>query len=551
MTALAQPAGFHGAFLTGARARAAYSEGAGPYRIVPQAVAIPSHRDDVQILVQWAAQAGIPLTPRGAGSGMPGGNVGPGVVLDLRELDRPCRVSLQSTANVGCAVTWKMLDDVAGHFGFRLPPDPSSGAFCTLGGMVATNAAGARSLRAGSIRRWVRGVEFVTADGEAGWLPREEAARKVRAPTPRTLSERLRVEDRMEPVIAALRSAEPVIRARFPKTPKNSAGYALDRFLDSGDLVDLVIGSEGTLGVVTRIELGLDRRPEAAGTLLLGLHDLDALADLVPRLAGADPAALELLDRTFLDFAARDLAVAPGDAEAVLLVEVEARTDEEIRARLDALQEAVAPRVSFLRRGVSPDERARLWSVRHAASPTLAGLPDDRRSLQVIEDGCVPVPMLGRYIRGVREIAARVGVEVVAFGHAGDGHVHVNALVDTRDPSFAGRLETLFGEVTELVAALGGTPSGEHGDGRLRAHALERVYGAEVLALFARVKQAFDPTGIFNPGVILAPSGSPVAALKAGAGAAAIPDDVARGLRRIERTGGWGQPPLAMLEATA
>jgi len=548
MTDLPRPPGFRGGFLTGLRARAAYSEGAGPYRIVPRAVAVPAHREDVQALVRFAGTEGLPLTPRGAGSGMPGGNLGSGIIVDLRKLDRPCRVSLQSTANVGAAVTWKMLDDVAGHFGFRLPPDPSSGAFCTLGGMVATNAAGARSLRAGSIREWVRGLEFISADGEAGWLPRGEAARKVRAPKPRVLAERLRTEDRFEPVAKEIRGAASLIEKRFPHTRKNSSGYALDRFLSSGDLVDLVIGSEGTLGIVTRVELTLERRPEAAGTLLLGLRDLEALGTVVPVVLEVEPSAVELLDRTFLEFATSRIDVDLRKAEAVLLVEIEDRTEEAVGARLDRLHQAVASDATFVHRGVSRDERERLWGIRHAASPLLADLPDGRRSLQVIEDGCVPVARLSRYIRGIRDAARRAGVDIIAFGHAGDGHVHVNALVDTTDPSLARRLTALLDEVTELLASLGGTPSGEHGDGRLRAPVLERFYGADLVDLFRSVKTAFDPAGIFNPGVIVDPEAPSLTRLKIGPDAAAIPDDVADALRRIERSGGWGQSPLSQME---
>lgn len=154
-TPLTPPSGFAGPFFTDDRTRAAYSEGAGPYRLVPRAVARPGSREDVAVLLAWAANEGIPVTPRGAGSGMPGNNVGEGIVLDLLALDRPCRVALAGTANVGAAVTWKTLDAAAVHFGLRLPPDPSSGAFCTLGAWwlptpPARGASGAAASAAGS-----------------------------------------------------------------------------------------------------------------------------------------------------------------------------------------------------------------------------------------------------------------------------------------------------------------------------------------------------------------------------------------------------------------
>src|SRR5207245_1356279 len=150
-----------------------------------------------------------------------------------------------------------------------------------------------------------------------------------------------------------------------------------------------------------------------------------------------------------------------------------------------------------------------LWSVRKLASPALARLPPSRRSLQVVEDGCVPLEHLGKYIAGVRAAAERWCVPVALFGHAGDGHVHVNALPDTTVPGWEEALAGLFAAVTELLVKLEGTPSGEHGDGRLRAGLLERFYGADVVALFRDVKRAYDPRAILNPGVIL-PSPEPL-----------------------------------------
>jgi FAD/FMN-containing dehydrogenase len=552
MTALRPPAGFTGRFFTDVPTRSAYSEGAGPFRIVPAAVALPADRADVGLLARWAADTGNPITPRGAGTGIPGHNVGRGVVVDLAAFERPLRVSLQQTANVGAAVTCGMLNQVGSHFGFRLGPDPSSAAYCTVGGMVATNAAGARSFRTGSIRGWVRGVEIVTADGEAGWLPRRRAERVHRHSTPtchRQLADHLQVEDRIAGVHPRLDAARAEIAARFPAVRKNSAGYALDAYLASGELVDLVVGSEGTLGIVTRAELQLERVPAAAGTLLVVLAGLDQLGDVVATLHPFAPVAIELLDRSFLDLAPVAGAAVPLEgARAVLLVDFEAGTEAEMRSALDAAERAVGPAALRTRAGVSRIEREALWRLRHGASAALAALPSERRSLQVIEDACVPVPALGRYLEGVHAAATEYGIPIVAFGHAGDGHLHVNALVDTTEPGFETRLDRLLDAATALVVELGGTTSGEHGDGRLRTGALLRLYGPVVVSLFAEVKRAFDPAGVLNPGIIVPDGAPPLAALKVGPAAAAIPDQMAERLRRREQAGQWALPPLALTD---
>lgn len=547
------PPGFRGGFHTDARARALYSEAAGPFRMVPAAVALPQDREDLVALVRQAADQGHALVPRGAGSGMPGHNIGPGIVVDLRAFDRPSRVAIAGTANVGAAVPCGLVNTIAGHFGMRFAPDPSSARYCTIGGMTNTNAAGARSLRYGSVRRWIRGVELVTADGEVGWLPRADARRANRLPTPeerRELRDRLSLEDRVIALDRRIQDARDEIARRFPATTKNSAGYALNAYLASGDLVDLVIGSEGTLGIVTRVELQLERTPAAVGTLVAALPDLHALAAVVETLRTFAPTTIELLDRTFLDLAGPGASPVPlADARALVLVDIEGESADAVGAVLRGAERAVRSVAVATRTGLDRSERAALWSIRHAASPALAALPDRQRSLQVVEDGCVPVAMLGRYVEGIEAASAETGIPVVVFGHAGDGHLHVNALVDTAWPDLDARIGRLFETVSDLVLALGGTPAGEHGDGRLRTPLLERLYGPAVTGLFAAVKQAFDPAGIFNPGVIV-PDGSPTT-LKVGPAAPALPADVAAVLRNREREAQWERAPLTLIDGSA
>jgi FAD/FMN-containing dehydrogenase len=204
----------------------------------------------------------------------------------------------------------------------------------------------------------------------------------------------------------------------------------------------------------------------------------------------------------------------------------------------------VRPLASDVDTGLTANATQRLWALRHAASPILAGLPEERRSLQVIEDACVPVDRMSEYVRAVRERSAARGIPVVIFGHAGDGHVHVNLLPRVTEQDWEARVGILFEEVTDEVVRLGGTLSGEHGDGRLRAGLLPRVYGSEIVSLFARVKRAFDPLGILNPGIILPSGEPPISRLKVGTGAISLPDDIAQELRRIEQKAGYARNRL-------
>src|SRR5260221_660339 len=486
------------------------------------AVAIPADARELAELVRWAAATHTPLIPRGAGSGMPGGNVGPGVIVDLSRGFAELAVDPQRRiAGAGASVTWAQVTDAARPYGLRLPPDPSSGAFATSGGMAATNAAGPRSVRYGSVRRWVEAVEMVGADGETRTVRRGDGGRGMDALTA---------------------DGRRLIAEHVPKTRKSSSGYAPDRFAEAGDELDLLIGSEGTLAFVTAVHWRLDPIPPDLAGVALGFNDLAALAAAVPFLVSLNPSALELLDASLL----RLIPGAPV-AAVLLLAEFERETSAAARGVVGDAVRGLKHDVAHVETAVDRAGLDKLWQVRRHASPALARLPPSQRSLQVIEDGCVPLERLGEYIGGLRSAAERHAVPVAIFGHAGDGHVHVNALPDITQPGWTQSLTHLFNDVIECLIRLDGVPSGEHGVGRLRAGALERFYGAAMMGLFRDVKRAYDPLSILNPGVIIpAADWAPLAALKVGEAAAAIPDDIAQRLRDLERNAAWATPKLEL-----
>jgi FAD/FMN-containing dehydrogenase len=539
----AQPP-IRGPFRTDERARAAYAEGAGIYRIVPRAACVPADVEDLVALVRWAADERVPLVPRGAGSAMGGGNVGEGVVVDLSAMAGPGveiapgarRARMRAGASLG------ELEAAAARHGLRLPPDPSSWRWATAGGVVSTNAAGARSARYGGVRAWVEGLEIVTADGERAALARSQPDQPAAA-----------LARFAREAAPAIRQSAALVDTRFPKVRKNSSGYALDAWLRSGSAVDLIVGAEGTLGFVTAVDWRLDGIPAHRAGLRILIDDYAALADLVARMLAVDATSIELLDRTFLDLIgdrAEAALVRQSGTEAVLLVELEDDDAVSLRARVEAAIAGARPLARAVDAALSPAGAEQLWRLRHAASPILASLPPDRRSMQVIEDACVPVPRLGDYVAAVRAAARERSLEVVIFGHAGDGNVHVNLLPELARPDWERQVAGLLEAVTDAVIRLGGVPSGEHGDGRLRAGFLERVYGPEIVGLFRRLKASFDPLGILNPGIILPSGEPPIARLKAGAGAAPLPTDIAAALRDIERTGGYATPRLTIADGT-
>lgn len=507
--------------------RARYSEGAGPFRNIPARVAVPRTTDQLVQLVRHAAAHSLTVTPRGAGSGMPGGNIGGDLLLDLSALAPRIDVWSPDRVTASASTTWKELDRALWRHGTRLPVEPSSGDFCTLGGMIATNAAGPRSYSRGSIRSWVEALTMITAEGRVIRLGRK-------TPPPADDPTVRRFLDHVDPLI---RDNRRLIHERFPETRKNSAGFALNEYLGSDDLLDLVIGSEGTLGIVTEADFRLEPRPAQVGALLISVGMLEHLTPIILDLEPFEPSAIEMMDRTLLKYSGDPRHCA---LEALLLVEFEAMNRSDLQERIEAARSKTADRAVDIEMAWSADDSARLWQVRKRASVTLADLSWEKRSLQIVEDGCVPLPRLSDYVVGIRRIARELELEVVAFGHAGDGHLHVNVLADPRDPDLEWRLESLWDRGTALVLELGGTPSGEHGDGVLRTPKLIDLYGGSVIELFEQVKSAFDPAGLLNLGVKVGrSSGGLGSSLKVGPNRPALASSAEAELRDRERRGDW------------
>ncbi len=465
---------------------------------------------------------------------MAGGAVGSGIIVDLSRLDeigavdRAARcVSAEPGAILG------EIDRRAREQGLRFPVDPSSGAFCTIGGMVATNASGARTLRYGATRRWVTALDCVFADGTRLTIRRGEAV-PVHLPVLRRFVERFG---------ALCMDGAGLTHAGVRK---ESSGYAL-----GGDLIDLLVGSEGTLAIFVGVELGLVPVPAATASILSAYSTLEAAVATAAAAREAGASACELLERTFLEVAARESELPlPANSEAALLIEVEGHDVADVNNRTRALGEVCAKAgATAVTLALDADAESRIWHLRHAASPILARLDSALKSMQFIEDGCVPPERLPEYVRGVRDALAAHQVRGVIFGHAGDANVHVNPLIDVRLPGWRDRVASLMEETVALTAELGGTLSGEHGDGRLRTPLLNRVWSAHALSTFASVKECFDPGGNLNPGVkVPLPGQKPFDEIKYDPASTPLPAAARRALDEVERTRAYARFRLDLLD---
>jgi FAD/FMN-containing dehydrogenase len=549
--AAGRPPGFRGAFRDDDDARAVYAEAAGIQRIWPLAIAVPEDAGDLRLLVQWAHETRTPLIPRGSGSSMAGGAIGAGVIADVSRLRDVSPAREGRHLFVGPGVLRAEADAAAAIRGLRFPVDPSSGAFCTIGGMASTNAAGAHTLKYGSMRPWVAALDCIFDDGTRAVIRRGE-------PVPASVPAITRFLEQVAPEIRATGAA----RLEHPGVRKDSSGYALAEYARSGDLVDLLVGSEGTLALFAGVELSLAERPRATASLLAAFPTLEAAvgATQVARNLGA--AACELLDRTFLDFVRQatqtgeTAARLPADTDAVLLIEIEAASPAAAREGATAWShEMRAHGATYVDVAVGADAEAALWDIRHAASPVLSRLDPALKSMQFIEDGAVPPENLAAYVRGVRAAMRTHNIRGAIFGHAGDAHIHVNPLIDVRAPDWHARLRALLGDVVALTVQLGGTLSGEHGDGRLRAPLEPMMWpgpNAPAPRLFRAVKAAFDPLGILNPGAKVAAPGAPIVGdVKYDPALPPLPAAARRALDRVDAERLYAMPRLALLGAGA
>ena len=427
---------------------------------------------------------------------MPGGNVGPDIVVEIGRAFSGIELLCSGSGGagrirVGAGATGREADRAAGELGGFLPFLPSSSRWCSVGGMVANNAAGPRSFRYGATHAWVEAVE-----GYFAWGEPFRAGPGGRSAEP---------FERLHASLSASISPwgkRPI--EGWPPVRKNASGYGLDRFLPTGNPTDLLVGSEGTLAVITTVELRFAPLPDDRGLAVVPVFSAGELAELAAVADEAGATACEFLGRRYLEFARPGLDAALRDlargAFALVILEVTGSPGE-VSEELGVLTER-GGRAALVTR--DPDEARGLWALRHTASPVIAREAGAGRfSTQFIEDSVVPPGQLATYLVELERILDEVRLDAVTFGHAGDANVHVNPLVPTRDEDWRVRVREAFEAVTELVASTGGTLSGEHGDGRLRAPMLPRIWSPAWMRAFTEVKETLDPRGILNPGVIL------------------------------------------------
>jgi FAD/FMN-containing dehydrogenase len=390
----------------------------------------------------------------------------------------------------------------------------------------------------------VNALDCVFSDGDREVITRGENAPKRVAAIARFLRDahgEIVASDKRRPIV-------------HPGVRKESSGYAIHDYATKADLVDLLVGSEGTLVIIVGIQLSLSPLPVATSSVLGSFSSLEEATAAAMMAVDTGASACELLDQTFLAYAAKApsadeaLCELVKGAAAILLAEVEAENAEAAAARAEdlaiAFKGAGAQNVDV---ALTPEREYDLWELRHAASPILAAL-DQLTSMQFIEDGAVPLPRLPDYVEGVRQALSRREVSGVIFGHAGDAHVHVNPLIDVSESNWREKVLGLLDDVVALTARLGGTLTGEHGDGRLRTPLLDRVWHKDAVRAFGLVKKAFDPANILNPGVkVPLPDQKAIGDIKYDASLPPLPLEARAVLDSVVKTRAYDQFRLSLI----
>jgi FAD/FMN-containing dehydrogenase/Fe-S oxidoreductase len=487
--------------------RALYSTDASIFQVEPAGVVVPRHEEDVRALVAYAAEHRIPLIARGAGSGVAGEALGRGLVVDLSRYLRAVLDVKEDTVRVQPGVTCRELNARLAEVGRRFAPDPASAAQCTVGGMLATNASGARAMRHGYTRdhvlalRIVLDTAMVTAVGQE---PLSSATQDGPAG---------HLQDIVTAVAVLLEeNAELICRCR-PRTPFNRCGFLLHDVTGGGrlDLARLLVGSEGTLGLFTEATLRTLPLPGGRAAVLLGCPSQESALRAAQVALATAPAACELIDRRLLELArgseaASVAALVPAGAEAVLLVEHEADSPSEAQAgAADLLARLREDRLTVHSVAAhAPEEIERLWHLRAVALPTLYGLRSGPRPVAFVEDVGVPPEALAPYLHRVQQILKAHETTASFLVHAGTGQVHTRPFLDLDRPEDRSKLSILSEEIHTLALDLGGTVSTQHGTGLARTPWVARQYGP-LYPVFRQLKAIFDPRGLFNPGKIVDP----------------------------------------------
>ncbi|MBS0265214.1 MAG: anaerobic glycerol-3-phosphate dehydrogenase subunit C [Planctomycetes bacterium] len=493
--------------------QAMYATDGSLYEIAPLGVVTPRNRDDVVALVRYAAQEKIPLIPRGAGTGIAGECLGDGIIVDFSRHMRAIESIGNNTVQVQPGVVCRALNEALRPHGRYFPPDPSGAGVTTIGSMLSLDAAGSHSLRIGSTRDHVESLEMVLANGEVFTFADEVIphAGTGAGTTEGEPAQRRQHRELVEQLAHLLRENDDLIRRWHPSIPRNRCGYFLRGVMqdDCLRMPRLLVGAEGTLGLITSATLYTAPLPAHRGVVLLLFGNLEAATRAVQVIAQYEPSACDLLDRRLLTLAreadVRFHELISPQAEAALIVEQTGFSTAQIRSRIRLVINSATrlhDAAIVAHEAYTHAEVDFLWSLPERVVPLLARMHGPSRPLPFVEDIAVPPEVLHDFLVKAQNVFQKHRVTASLYAHAAAGQVHLRPFLPPPTADTAPLLEHISRDLYALVFQCGGTISGEHGTGLSRSAFVREQYGP-LYDVFARIKELFDPLGLMNPGKVL------------------------------------------------
>lgn len=480
-----------------------YASDASIYQIKPLGVVRPKTTADISACVRYAAEKEIPLHARGSGSGKAGESLGTGLILDFSRYFRRVVHTDAETVRVQAGIPYERLGAHLARHGRLFGPDPANAQITTIGGLLGVDGSGSRWLKYGSARRHTRSLRVVLADGEVMEVGRE--------PINGTASGNPRRRRLVDALVRILRQNAGVIQSGRRASRIDRCGYQLADVLNEEylDLAKLLVGSEGTLALITEVLLDTQPIPRCRGVTLLLFDTLESACKAVLDILPLAPVACDLIDRRHLGLA-RELEVRfdlliPRETEAVLLVEQDGDDPHQVRQRQHELVDSIwhKRRLAFgARQAFDPAEVELYWQLATKITASLSRLKGPARPIPLIEDVAVPPEILPEFVVRTQNILKRAQVTASLYAHAGHGQLHIRPMLDPSNPQDMATMPHLAESLYKAVIEAGGTISGEHGCGISRTPFVRRQCGP-LYDVFVQIKRLFDPQNIFNPGKIV------------------------------------------------
>ncbi len=531
ITAL-KSAGFAGDIDNSPAARDFYSHDASLFEIRPELIVFPKDSKDVQILTKFVAKEkknhkNLSLTARSAGTDMSGGAINDSIIIDFSRYFTEIGEIKNNYGKTQPGVFYRDFDKATRNKGFLLPPYPASRDLCSVGGMVNNNSGGEKSIEFGKTDRFINSLRFVFADG---------VEREVKPLTKQQLDKKMAQKNFEGQVYKQLYKLVTdnydALQKAKPNVSKDSTGYHLwdvwDKENGIFDITKVIVGAQGTLGLVTDINFKLTNARPEGGLLVMFLKDIDHLGEVIKTVVDHDPSRFESFDDQTLWLSIRfmphflkmlgwkaflkllislipdGLYLLRGVPRLILMVSFKGENDEEIQQKIRDLHQTLAPDrkkygITAFEELPTDESAQKFWIMRRYSFKLLRDNVKDKHTAPFIDDLVVNPEHLTEFLPKIRKIIKKYNLFATIAGHMGDGNFHIIPLMKLEDPKERAKLEPAMKEVNNLVLKYKGSLSGEHNDGLVRGPWLEQMYGKEVLDLFKQTKDIFDPDGIFNP----------------------------------------------------